>query len=322
MSAPSLSARPGNPERTGDPEGAGQSERAAGVAVLAVDVGSSRIDAEILDERLACLARASTTTPSAGTTVTSPSSSASTGGDPTADAVVGLCRRLAGSAPPGVPVRRLGLAAAAAVDTRAVAAALAVPVVVTDEATAAGLAEWRHGAGRGSDDVLVVLLDAEIAAAVIADGALVRGRSGQAGRLGHLGVRREGPVCACGLRGCLDVLASTRAIVDAYNARSLTPVARATELRARLGADPVANEVWRGAAAALAEALLTACALLAPARVVLAGELAATGEAWLEPVRAGLAAASPCVSVPPVVAAELGPRAGVLGAAMAALEAA
>jgi glucokinase len=91
---------------------------------------------------------------------------------------------------------------------------------------------------------------------------------------------------------------------------------------ARLGRDPVADEVWQEAADALADALLVVRALLAPSRIVVGGGLAGAGDALLAPVRSRLARAGGLEGVPPVVAAQLGSRAGVIGAALAALDAA
>jgi glucokinase len=148
----------------------------------------------------------------------------------------------------------------------------------------------------------------------------VRGGSGQAGELGHVVVRPGGPPCACGQRGCLEAISSARAIADAYVARSGRPVDGAMEVCARLGSDPVAQEVWQDAVEALADALLIVHALLAPSRIVLGGGLAGAGEALLAPVRSRLERAGGLEPAAPVVAAQLGSRAGVIGAALAALD--
>jgi glucokinase len=89
----------------------------------------------------------------------------------------------------------------------------------------------------------------------------------------------------------------------------------------RLNSDAVAQEVWRDAADALADALLIVRALLAPSRIVVGGGLAGAGESLLAPVRSRMEHAGGLEAVPPVVAAQLGSRAGVIGAALAALDA-
>ncbi len=114
--------------------------------------------------------------------------------------------------------------------TAPVAAALGLPVTMVHDVTAAGIAEWRCGAGRGVDDLAVVVIGTGIAVTLVTGGALVRGGAGQAGELGHVVVRPGGPPCACGQRGCLEAISSARAIADAYAARSGRPVDGAVEV--------------------------------------------------------------------------------------------
>ena len=294
--------------------------------VLAVDVGGTSIKAEILDPSLRRIAIASTATPGAG-------------GDATLSAVIDLARRLLSDLPSPGGVARVGLAVPGVVDvdrgvgvlaanlawrdmpvTAPVSAALGLPVTMVHDVTAAGVAEWRCGAGRGVDDLAVVVIGTGIAATLVTGGVVVRGGFGQAGELGHVVVRPDGPPCACGQRGCLEAISSARAIADAYAARIGRRVDGAIEVSARLGFDPVAKEVWQDAVDALADALLIVRALLAPSRIVLGGGLAAAGEALLRPVRSRLEGAPGLEAAPPVVAAQLGSRAGVVGAALAALD--
>jgi glucokinase len=296
--------------------------------VLAVDVGGTSIKAEILDPSLTGCATASIATPRAG-------------GDATLSAVIDLARRLLSDLPSPTGVTRVGLAVPGLVDvdrgvgvlaanlawrdlpvTAPVSAALGLPVTMVHDVTAAGVAEWRCGAGRGVDDLAVVVIGTGIAATLVTGGVLVRGGTGQAGELGHVVVRPGGPPCACGQRGCLEAISSARAIADAYAVRSGRLVDGAIEVSTRLGFDPVAEEVWQDAVDALADALLIVCALLAPSRIVLGGGLAGAGEALLGPVRSRLERTAGLEAAPPVVAAQLGARAGVIGAALAALDAA
>lgn len=296
--------------------------------VLAVDIGGTSIKAEILDAGLTRCAAASAPTPRSN-------------GVRTLSAVIDLGRKLLSGSPAGAVVSRVGLAVPGVVDvdrgvgvvaanlawqdmpvTAPVSAALGLPVTMVHDVTAAGLAEWRCGAGRGVDDLAVVVIGTGIAVTLVTGGALVRGGSGQAGELGHVVVRPGGPPCACGQRGCLEAISSARAIADAYTARTGRGVDGAVEVSARLGFDAVAREVWQEAADALGDALLIVRALLAPSRIVLGGGLAGAGEALLAPVRARLERAASLQAAPPVVAAQLGARAGVIGAALAALDAA
>src|SRR5829696_2889735 len=88
------------------------------------------------------------------------------------------------------------------------AAELAVPVDVENDATAAAWGEHRAGAGLGVDELLVVTLGTGIGAGIVSGGHLVLGRNGFAGEAGHMVVDPNGPLCPCGQRGCWERYAS------------------------------------------------------------------------------------------------------------------
>src|SRR5690606_23926627 len=88
------------------------------------------------------------------------------------------------------------------------------PVVLGDDANVIALAEWRAGAGRGFDDLLVVKASTGLGAGVIAGGALQRGAIRAAGEFGHnQTVAAEGRPCRCGDTGCLETVAGGWALV-------------------------------------------------------------------------------------------------------------
>jgi glucokinase len=101
---------------------------------------------------------------------------------------------------------------------------LGVPTVVEDDANTAALAEYTHGAGRGYRQVLVLMAGTGIGAGLILDGHLFRGRHGWAGELGHVVMQPDGPECTCGHRGCLQSLASGRALERIAAAQGLADV--------------------------------------------------------------------------------------------------
>jgi glucokinase len=72
------------------------------------------------------------------------------------------------------------------------------------------LGEWKHGAGRGFDNFVMVTLGTGIGTAVIIEGKLLKGRHYQAGNLGgHSSVNHMGMTCQCGNKGCMESEAST-----------------------------------------------------------------------------------------------------------------
>ena len=297
----------------------------AGPLVLGVDVGGSTIKAEIQDARLAPVRTGQLRTPAAGP------------GDGRAvlDAVAELAGRLLADCGPvaavgvgvpgivdaarGIGVRSANLGWRDAPVVAHLGAALRRPVVLCHDVAAAGLAELRHGAGRGARDALFVVIGTGIAGAVLANGALVGGGAGQAGEIGHIRLRRDGPPCGCGARGCLETLASARAVAAAYTARTGRAVDGAADVLAALPTDADARAVWADAVSALADGLLITQAVLAPELVVLGGGLGAAGPALLDPLAAALRDRATVQQVPRLRSAELGTRAGVIGAAMAAM---
>lgn len=105
-------------------------------------------------------------------------------------------------------------------------ARLGVPVAVEDDANTAALAEWQFGAGRGYRYLMVMMVGTGVGCGLILNGQLFRGQTGWAGELGHLVMLPEGMECPCGERGCLQTIASGRALDRVAVARGL-PDARA-----------------------------------------------------------------------------------------------
>jgi glucokinase len=88
-----------------------------------------------------------------------------------------------------------------------------LPVVVENDANVAAWAEYRFGAGRDVESMLMYTVGTGIGGAVIMDGRLIRGAHGIAAELGHLIAVPDGQICGCGRRGCLEQYASGQALV-------------------------------------------------------------------------------------------------------------
>jgi glucokinase len=98
-------------------------------------------------------------------------------------------------------------------------ARVGLPVFVDNDVNALALGEALFGAGRGARSLVVLSTGTGIGAGIVLDGRLVRGASGFGGELGHAPVKFDGPMCWCGLRGCLALYASGRGIADTARAR-------------------------------------------------------------------------------------------------------
>jgi glucokinase len=211
--------------------------------------------------------------------------------------------------------------------------------LVANDADAAAVAEHRLGATRGIDDFVLVTLGTGIGGGVVANGRLVRGGAGFAGEIGHMVVDPSGPRCPCGKRGCWERYASGAGV--ARMAREAAVAGRLGGLAAEVG-DPEAvrgEDVTHAAATGdrealavleevgwwLALGLANLAAVLDSTCFVLGGGLSEASTMLLPPTRRHLLGLleggerRPSIAV---VAAELGNRAGAIGAALLAAEAA
>lgn len=91
--------------------------------------------------------------------------------------------------------------------------ALGAPVLLNNDANLGALAEGRYGAALGASNFIYVKVGTGIGCGLVIDGKIYRGSNGAAGELGHFTVDRNGPLCACGNRGCLEAVAGAPQIV-------------------------------------------------------------------------------------------------------------
>jgi glucokinase len=90
---------------------------------------------------------------------------------------------------------------------------LNLPLVMENDARMALIGEWRYGAGRGVDDLVMMTLGTGIGTAAVMQGRVIRGRHGQAAVLGgHSSIHINGRTCGCGNAGCAEAEASTASL--------------------------------------------------------------------------------------------------------------
>ena len=171
--------------------------------------------------------------------------------------------------------------------------ALHLPVVVENNVNALSAAEQLFGQGRRFRNVLVVTVGNGVGAGLIADGVIVRGRSGGAGDFGHVPVREDGPLCQCGNRGCLEAIIGQGALVnDARSIRLIGPDEGVDELRSLADAgNAEAREIFAHAGHQLGRAMAGAVNLLDPEVVVLLGEGVQAWSHWQDAFDAALRSA-------------------------------
>jgi N-acetylglucosamine repressor len=88
-----------------------------------------------------------------------------------------------------------------------------IAVFIDNDANAMALAEMWFGAARVFANFACILADTDIGGGLVINGDLYRGTQNAAGEIGHTTVCLDGPPCACGNVGCLELYASPQAAV-------------------------------------------------------------------------------------------------------------
>jgi glucokinase len=143
-----------------------------------------------------------------------------------------------------------------------------VPVRLENDADVAALGECAWGAGAGFDPVVMLTFGTGVGGAAVVQGRIYRGANGEHPELGHIPISSNGLECYCGIRGCLESIASGSAMAAAgrprfADARSL--------FAAAAGGDDFAAGVVDRAVQAAAMAAWTLCHTFLPERIVLGG---------------------------------------------------
>jgi len=210
-----------------------------------------------------------------------------------------------------------------------------LPIVVENDANCHAWAEFRFGAARGKREVVAAIVGTGIGGGLVFNGDLYRGGFGIAAEFGHFRAVPDGRLCGCGNHGCWEQYASGMALVrEARELATAAPI-RTPKLLELAGGDPAAitgplvthaaqagDEGAREAFAIvgrwLGEGLASLAAILDPDCFVIGGGVSDAGGLLLEPAAAAFAASLTGRDYrphAPVVLAELGSAAGLVGAA-------
>jgi glucokinase len=213
--------------------------------------------------------------------------------------------------------------------------ATGLSVVVENDGNIAAWGEYRFGAGRGADDMVLVTVGTGIGGGIVLGGRLFRGAHGAAGEIGHINSVPDGRACGCGRGGCWEQYASGNALVR--EARDLAAERRAEAglllslgdgtpegvqgpdiTEAALAGDPVAREAFARVGVWLGRGLADLAAVLDPEVFVIGGGVSESGDLLLASARATLMdklIGQRNRPAPEVRVAELANSAGVVGAA-------
>ena len=204
-----------------------------------------------------------------------------------------------------------------------------------NDVNAMTLGELLHGAGVGYRSMVALTLGTGVGGGVVIDGRVYHGSQNTAGELGHTVVEPKGRYCGCGNQGCLEAYAGAKNIVE--RTQEKIEIGRRTVLKAATAdgipltprkiaaaaqaGDQLAIEIFAETGRYIGIALTSIAHILNPQIAVIGGGIAEAGEELLfEPIRAELSKRA--MDIPArmkIVKAHLGNNAGIVGAAMLAL---
>lgn len=215
-------------------------------------------------------------------------------------------------------------------------AATGLPVIVDNDANVAALAEARLGESRNRDLVLITV-GTGIGGGLVLGGHIYRGPTGRGAELGHIILNPDGPECGCGNHGCFEAYASGSALTrmgreaagddpEGLIARlgaEQGEVTGQTVTAAALQGDAVARGLFERLGRWLGVGIASLANIFELEVVAVGGGLVETGDLLLEPARRAakeFAYAPTARTTAPIVPATFGSDAGMVGAALLALE--
>jgi len=215
-----------------------------------------------------------------------------------------------------------------------VRAKYSVPVKVDNDANAAALAETLWGAAQGFHYVFYATIGTGIGTGIVFDGSIYHGKTGSAGEGGHVSIDYRGPVCLCGKRGCIEILAAGPAIGARARAKVAAEPSRGKIIldlvkgdissitsqhvgKAFESGDPLAREVLEETVHLLTIWLGNIVDLLDPDVIVVGGGVAAMLRSFFEEITRELPdwCVNPRASEIPLLMAHYGADAGIAGGA-------
>jgi glucokinase-like ROK family protein len=208
------------------------------------------------------------------------------------------------------------------------------PAVVDNDVNIMAIGERHGGVAHSVDDFLFVKIGTGIGCGIHLSGDVYRGTDGCAGDIGHIQVDAHGPVCSCGNVGCLEAMFSGAALAREAAAAARTGASPALAERLAASGAVTARDVAEGAGEGdiaciklirdggrrVGSVLASLVSFANPSMIVIGGGLAQLGHILLAEIRSVVYRRSLPLATGnlPVVLSELGPRAGVTGAAVLA----
>ena len=210
---------------------------------------------------------------------------------------------------------------------------IGVDVVVENDANAAIWGEYKFGAGRDKENIVMLTLGTGVGGGIVTNGHLYRGAFGMSAELGHIRLVPDGLLCGCGARGCLEQYGSGSALVRIAQQQAEINKESASYLlslgdgtpdnirgeeitRAANSGDNFAVGIFAEIGNSIGAGIATICAALDPSHVIIGGGVIDAGEILLEPIRESMVRNMPFSGLhpfPEIIPAELGDLAGLIG---------
>ncbi|MGW8376036.1 ROK family protein [Streptomyces sp. ODS28] len=204
----------------------------------------------------------------------------------------------------------------------------ALPVTLVGDGVAMTAAEHWHGAARGRNGALCMVVSTGVGGGLVLGGKPFTGPTGNAGHIGHISVEMDGDLCPCGGRGCVERIASgpniaRRALDHGWRPGPDGDTSAAAVAAAARNGDSAAAASFERAARALAAGIAATATLVEIEIAVIGGGVGNAGEVLFAPLRAALDeyATLSFVRGLELAPAQTGTDAGLVGAAAICLDA-
>lgn len=202
--------------------------------------------------------------------------------------------------------------------------AFAIPVFADNDANAMAYGEFRFGAGQGCENLICITLGTGIGGGIVIGKRLFRGSQYAGAELGHMSICYNGKKCRCGGTGCWELYASATAMIENYLAlnRKVASVKPREIFQKYANEDPTAVRVVKEEIEMVGVGLTSLVNIFNPEKIIIGGGLAEAGQWFIDGVVrvVGKRAMAESIKSVKIVPAQLGNKAGWLGAAALAKE--
>lgn len=195
---------------------------------------------------------------------------------------------------------------------------LKLSVIVENDANVAAWAEYKCGEAKGAATSVLYTLGTGVGGGIVVNGALITGRTGNAGELGHTKVYFNGRKCGCGGLGCLEAYSSCTAVEKIYFESAGRRLA-CKEIFDAFSSDEMAKEAVHSCCRALAISISNIIATVDPNVIVLAGGMSYNSKLIIKIIKNELKELV-FFDIPKIVSSKLKDLAGVIGAGLWALK--